>query len=83
MKDFELPTEKSSQEETQSFIALLREELIKDISADEHNRTPAEEDLRFRVGDQWPQDIKNLRGNAPCLSIPKINSFVEIGRAHV
>lgn len=38
------------------------------VDAEEHNRGPAEEDIRFaRLGEQWPSEIKaiNQRANHP------------------
>ena len=41
-------------------------------------RQEALEDLKFRAGDQWPQDIKSERDNdsKPCLVINRIPQFV-------
>lgn len=48
-------------------------------SAESENRARALEDIKFaRLGEQWPEDIKNQRQaeNRPCLTINKLPSFI-------
>jgi len=34
------------------------------------------EDVKFRAGEQWPEDIKKLRSNRPTLVVDKCNQYV-------
>ena len=45
-------------------------------SAESENRELALADLEFEQGDQWPEDVKEKRKDAPCLTVNKIPSFV-------
>ena len=54
--------------------ALARFERAKKAEAE--NRQEAENDIRFRNGDQWPQKIKNERGDRPTLTINRTDAFV-------
>jgi hypothetical protein len=66
--------------------ALLEEARARFKLADEawaENRKLALEDMRFRAGDQWPEEIKNLRNppgqpsaGRPCLVVDKMNQYV-------
>ena len=46
--------------------------------AESSNRQMAVEDLKFKAGDQWPEDIKSTRSidKRPCLTINKMKTFV-------
>ena len=46
--------------------------------AESRVRTEALDDLRFRTGEQWPEDIKiaRSRDNRPCLEMDRIEEFV-------
>lgn len=47
-------------------------------SAEAINRKDGLDDLRFKKGDQWPEDIRTARTNEkrPCLTINKVKTFV-------
>ena len=47
-------------------------------SAEQGNREMAVDDLRFKAGDQWPEQIRAQRTNdkRPCLTINKMKTFV-------
>lgn len=66
----------SKQEKDIIARALKRFELAQ--AAESKNREYAMDDLRFRIGEQWPEDIKRERENdgQACLTINKIPSFV-------
>ena len=42
------------------------------------NRSAALDDIRFRAGDQWPENIKTQRekDKRPCLTVDKLNQYV-------
>ena len=49
------------------------------MSAETENRATALDDMRFaRLGEQWPEDIKNKRERSgrPCLTINRMPSFI-------
>jgi hypothetical protein len=47
------------------------------IEADQEERDKALDDLQFIDGEQWPTEIKNLRGNRPCLVNNRLPVFVK------
>lgn len=52
---------------------------FKDVEdAENHTRKEALEDLKFVVGDQWPDDVKTQRNldGRPCLTINRLPQFV-------
>ncbi|MCP4386304.1 MAG: hypothetical protein GY798_33665 [Hyphomicrobiales bacterium] len=49
------------------------------VDAETENRERAEDDLRFaRMGDQWPEEIKQRRADEgrPCLTINRMQAFI-------
>jgi hypothetical protein len=54
--------------------ALKRYTLARD--ADKHNRAASLDDLKFVNGEQWPEAVKNERGDRPTLTINRMNQFV-------
>ncbi len=46
--------------------------------AESHTRSEALDDLKFRAGNQWPEDIKNARANKPCLTMDRTEQFVRL-----
>ena len=49
--------------------------------AEAENRARAMDDLRFSLGDQWPDDIKRARegdadGSRPCLTVDKLDQYI-------
>ena len=57
-------------------LKLARERYARAIDREEDNREQAREDLRFKVGDQWPEEEKRRRGDRPCLTFNRMLSFV-------
>lgn len=47
--------------------------------ADQNNRDDAVDDLRFRAGDQWPEQIRQLRQNQgrPVITINRMGQFIK------
>ena len=52
---------------------------IRDDSAEQDNRRQAIEDLAFRNGEQWPEDLKaqRERDGRPCLVLNKLPGFID------
>lgn len=40
------------------------------------NYKAAIEDMEFRAGNQWPEEVKNIRKNRPCLVVDKTNQYI-------
>lgn len=57
-------------------MKVARERYERAINREEDNRNQAREDLRFKVGDQWPEEEKRKRGDRPCLTFNRMLSFV-------
>lgn len=52
-----------------------RYKVLEDLWSD--NRKAALEDMKFASGDQWPEELKKIRGNnRPCLVVDKLNQYV-------
>jgi len=60
--------------EKKSVLDTAKERFRLGLDADAENRNLALEDMEFRSGKQWPDDIKNSRAldNRPCLTINKV-----------
>jgi hypothetical protein len=73
--DIELPDDF---EDEQSFLQHMRKEYYDDISADRLNREAGLEDLRFVIGDQWEDYVRQRREAArkPVLSVNRLPAFV-------
>jgi hypothetical protein len=67
-----------TRQDVMDFLKEARERLQAAISAESVNRKEALEDLNFKVGKQWPEDIraKRKRDQRPCLTINKVPTFV-------
>ena len=65
---------KDSKEKKDDLIQTARARFKVGIESDAHNRAEAAEDMKFRAGDQWPEEVKNQRAleSRPCLTINKI-----------
>ncbi|MGB1290529.1 MAG: portal protein [Pseudoalteromonas sp.] len=63
-----------SKKKTSSVLDTAKERFRIGMEADAENRKLALEDMEFRAGKQWPDDIKNSRAldNRPCLTINKV-----------
>ena len=55
-----------------------RDRLAMCVIAEADDRREAQEDFRFLAGEQWPDDMRNLRQveRRPCLTINKLPAFV-------
>lgn len=73
--DFEIPDDF---EDEVSFLADMRSTFQEDSDADRLNRDAALEDLRFLVGDQWDDNVRQRRESArkPTLTINRMVAFV-------
>lgn len=60
------------------FLRLARERYEQGVDAERENREDAEDDLRFRSGDQWPEGVPEAREaeKRPCLTINRMPSFI-------
>lgn len=72
---FELPDDFGDEAE---FLADMRRLYQEDVDFDLLNRDAALEDLRFLVGDQWSEDVRQRReaGRKPTLTINRLVAFV-------
>jgi hypothetical protein len=61
-----------------SFIYQAISRFHRAASAESINRKAGLDDLRFKNGEQWPEDIRAKRNNEqrPCLTINKVKTFV-------
>jgi hypothetical protein len=73
--DIELPDDFDSEAE---FLADMRRKFYDDIQYDRLNREAAIEDLRFMVGDQWDDYVRQRREAArkPVLTVNRLPAFV-------
>jgi hypothetical protein len=62
----------------EDFLATARKRWERANSAESEDRQMAVDDLRFKNGDQWPEQIKASRAQEkrPCLTINKMKTFV-------
>ena len=60
------------------FLVQAVKRFNRSASAEAFNRKEAVDDLRFKMGQQWPADIKSARTieKRPCLTINKVKTFV-------
>src|SRR6266446_5187749 len=71
----------AADQETKDFLARARERFKLAVNAENNHRNQAIDDLRFKVGEQWPGETKTQRSeeNRPCLTInrmPAISSQI-------
>jgi hypothetical protein len=64
--------------ELQAFLKEAKDRFKLAADAENEQRIEALEDLRFRVGDQWPFEVKSRRDQdgRPCLTINRIPQFL-------
>jgi hypothetical protein len=60
------------------FLATAKKRFDRAMTAESSNRQAAVEDLKFKNGEQWPEQIRAQRTleKRPCLTINKIKTFV-------
>jgi len=65
---------KNSEDSKKSIIETAKKNFTFGVDADSENRTLALEDMAFRAGDQWPEEVKQARQleSRPCLTVNKI-----------
>jgi hypothetical protein len=70
-------TEKESKTD-ETIVDIAHERFQLAVTAEHENRALAVEDFEFRIGDQWPDDIKRSRDSdgRPCLTINKLSQFI-------
>lgn len=73
--DIEIPDDF---EDEASFLKAMRQNFYDDIQYDRLNREAAIDDLRFMVGDQWEDYVRQRREAArkPCLTVNNLPAFV-------
>src|SRR6266478_5292152 len=64
----------AADQKTKDFLARARERFKLAVNAENKHRIQAVDDLRFKVGDQWPGETKTQRSeeNRPCLTINRM-----------
>ena len=76
----EAPPDQSpkNKDELEAFLSKVVKRFARVESAESINRQKAVEDLRFKAGDQWPEQIRATRTieKRPCLTINKMKTFV-------
>ena len=73
------PDDKMPQERDDGdFLVVARKRFDRALVAESDNRKSAIDDLKFKNGEQWPQDIRTDRTlqKRPCLTINKMKTFV-------
>lgn len=73
-----MPKEQQENQKSRKIIELAKERFKQAEEAEVDTRAAALDDLAFRAGDQWPQQVLNSRklANRPALTINKIPQFV-------
>ena len=68
----------NSGDDTDAFLKRCVKLFNRAETAEQQNRQNAVDDLRFKSGDQWPENIKAARtlDQRPCLTINKVKTFV-------
>lgn len=59
-------------------IAIARKRMDEAASSDIDNRDRAQDDMRYLIGDQWPEEVRTEReaDGKPCLTINRLPQFV-------
>lgn len=72
------PGKNKDDEATRTFFALARKRLKRATEADAENRTNSLDDIKFLIGDQWPDKIARQRkaDSRPVLTTNKLGQFV-------
>src|SRR6267142_4994754 len=63
---------------TEKFLRLAQDRFKLAAEAEQKTRTDALDDLKFRAGEQWSQDLETQRGldGRPCLTINRIPPII-------
>lgn len=74
------PRRKTSEEDLakankQKFITQAMERWKRSAESTSETRKESLDDFRFRIGEQWPDDVKRKRGKKPTLTINRIGAF--------
>jgi hypothetical protein len=71
-------TDEKAEKSVVTFLQKVVKRFAKVESAESVNRQKALEDLRFKAGDQWPEQVRATRTieKRPCLTINKMKTFV-------
>lgn len=80
-EQLEAQSDDAEQKETaakEAFIRLAKERFKLCAEAEQYNRKEALDDLEFRAGKQWPDDIQNERNmdKRPCLTMNHIPQYI-------
>lgn len=61
-----------------AILEAARKRIDEATSSDLDNRERAQSDLRFLIGDQWPEDVRTERENEgkPCITVNRLPQFV-------
>lgn len=72
------PESMATKPDNSKLLALSKERFLIAQEAESEVRKEALDDLKFRAGDQWPDEIKRQRNvdNRPCLTINQIPQFI-------
>lgn len=64
----------AKQKEDLKVLEQARKRFMRSLSAEDENRKAALDDLKFKAGKQWPEDVQQQRANdkRPCLTINEI-----------
>lgn len=57
-------------------LKVMRERYERGIERESKNREDARDDLKFKVGEQWPQTELDRRGDRPALTFNKMPGFI-------
>ena len=73
-----LDAERKRQDEVRKFLRTALERFHLAVEAEQKNRDASLDDLKFRTGDQWPDNIETSRTNdgRPCLTINRLPSMI-------
>lgn len=70
------PKPKTKKRLTETQLKTMRERYRRGIDRDRKNRDDARDDLKFKIGEQWPEEELKRRGDRPALTFPRMLSFI-------
>lgn len=70
--------EKQARMDLEKFLRIAQERFQLAAEASNKNRTDSLDDLKFRIGEQWPDNIQTMRENdgRPCLTINRLPAIL-------